>query len=157
MVVKILKKGNSIKEEKLVPKVSKTFTFIQKKKPLSMRDQIVVKEVAKGGKSKAKILRKAGYSEKVARNPKMVFDKPEVNEAIIPIVSRMEKVREKILKALEGKDMTKQSPFNLTAMMNMHTKDIELLSGRPTDRSAYELPEEEKARLRKLLEKNKKK
>jgi hypothetical protein len=41
--------------------------------------------------------------------------------------------------------------------MNMHNKDVNLLSGLPTDRTEYILPDDEKARLDKLLEMNKKK
>lgn len=147
MVVKILKKGNSVVEIPLTPTV---------KKPLSPRDEKLVSLVANGSK-KAPAMIKVGYSPKTARAPGKVFNKPEVKEAVLSVVERIQRNRDRIIAALEKKDFEKQSPFNLTAMMNMHTKDAELLSGRPTDRTAYELPEEEKTRLRKLFEKNKKK
>ena len=124
--------------------------------PLTLRQARVVAEVGKGMTNKGAILRKAGFSKTVSRNPKKVFNKPAVIHAVNSIVSQMEANRNRIINALTKKDFTKQSPFNLTMMMNMHTKDIELLSGRPTERTAYELPEEEKEKLRKLAKLNKK-
>jgi len=164
MVVKIIKKGNSFATEKVTPTftrqgASSGIRVVKKsaKKPLTLKQQKVVALVGKGGNSKATILRKAGYSEAVVKTPEKVFGNPDVKEAMAVTIARIEKVRSNIIAALEGKDMNKVGPLQLAMMMNMHTKDIQLLSGQPTDRTQYELPPEKKLRLQKLLEKNRKK
>lgn len=154
MVVKILKKGNSITEEKLIPQVSKTFTFIKKKK-ITPREKRAVANFAILGK-KGEALRRAGFPESVARNPQQVFDKPEVDDEVKTILEELEDERKEVLARMK---ITRQKAGYAVLSMTLGAlnRDIELLSGRPTDRRAYELPEEEKTRLRKLFEKNKKK
>jgi hypothetical protein len=155
MVVRIIKKGNSIVEKKVEPTVHKVFK-VGKREP-TLRQAGVIAEVGKGGQSKAQILRKNGYGKYIVRNPKKIFDSPVVKAGINPIIAKIAKNRDRIVDALSKKDFKKQSPFNLSVMMNMHNPDVNLLSGLPPDRTEYILPEEEKTRLDKLLEMNKKK
>lgn len=156
MVVKIISKGNSIVEKPITPNVGKI--KVVKKEPTQKQKNVIkiVKESmgVKGGKSKASILREAGYSEKVAGNPDRVFDSPVITQAINPVVGKMRDIRTKVLDALQQKEMTKQSAYNLVLISSILTKDSELLDGRPTDRTEYELPAEEKARLDKILKMN---
>lgn len=173
MVIKIIKKGNSIKEATVVPHVIKDgvkHTFMSpsaevevikpkkvvKKlsKPLTIRQERVVGMVAKGSNSKAQILRDAGYSEAVARQPHKVFDSPEVQEAIEPILDRLIRHRDRVLQRMEMLvDTAGYTSLSIT-IANMN-KDIELLSGRPTTREEHILPEEERKQLDNLLEMNK--
>jgi hypothetical protein len=155
MVVRIIKKGNSIVEKKVEPTVHKVFK-VGKMEP-NLRQRGVIASVGKGRKSKAQILRENGYAPSTVDHPKRVFDKPVIQAGINPIIAKIAKNRDKIVDALSKKDFKKQSPFNLSVMMNMHNKDVNLLSGLPTDRTEYILPDDEKARLDKLLEMNKKK
>lgn len=164
MVVKIIKKGNSFGTQKITPTFQRSeetrgIHVVKKavKKPLTIKQKRVVAMVGKGRTSKAKILREAGYAPSVVDHPERVFGNPDVASAISTTIARMEGVRNKIIKALEGKKMSKVGPLQLAMMMNMHTKDIQLLSGQPTDRTQYELPPDKKLRLQKLLEKNRKK
>lgn len=147
MVVRIIKKGNVTSKEVVKAKLP----------PLTLRQSEAVK-IAKSGKhkSKANILRKAGFSEAIARNPHLVFNSKNVKEHLNPTISKMEQIREKSLDALIGKPLQKEGAFNLTMIASTMTKDIELLSGRPTERTAYTLSDDEKDRLRKLAKINKK-
>jgi hypothetical protein len=134
-------------------RIIKKNTGIQK--PLTLRQEKVIAMVGNGGESKGDILRKAGYSEAVVRNPKRVFDSPAVKSAINPIVHKMREIRDKILDHLDDDTkLKKQSPYNLVIMSSILTKDSEMLDGKPTSREEYELPESEKLRLRRLLKLN---
>ena len=126
----------------------------KKKKPLTLRQEAVVALVGRGRKTKAAILREAGYSPAVVDVPGKVFDSPGVKEKIDDIVDRLKQERDEVLKRMVA---TRQKAGYAVLSMTLGTlnRDIELLSGRPTDRQAYELPPEEEDRLRKLLEKNK--
>lgn len=143
MTVRIVKKGGDI------PKV------IKKLPPLTLRQSEAVK-IAKSGKhkSKANILRKAGFAETVARKPSLVFNSKNVKEHLNPTISKMEQIREKSLDALIHKPLQKEGAFNLTMIASTMTKDIELLSGRPTDRTEYVLSDEEKEKIRDLAKLN---
>lgn len=53
---------------------------IYDRKPTMLQTKAVEILVAEGGKSQAEILRKAGYSDKIISNPKLVFNSPAVME-----------------------------------------------------------------------------
>lgn len=151
MTIHILKKGNNPTEKTLVKRV-----IHKKKRQPNIRQQRVIAILgAKGGKTKAEILRKAEYSEKVIRNPNRVFDSPIIQEALDLVVAQMQRIRNKTLNAMENKDMEKQGLYNLSTVSSQLTRDSELLAGKPTERTVFVLPPEEEARLRKLLDKNK--
>lgn len=179
MVVRIISKGNSIKTEPVKPSGAvllsnnlierqlgiKNFHGVKEKKKIkrepTLRQKGVIASVGKGRKSKAQILRENGYAPSTVDHPKRVFDKPVVAEAVEKTVSKIRRIRDKMLehleKNIEGEKGVKQSPYNLTVMSSILTKDAELLDGKPTDRTEYILPDEEKVRLDKLLEMNRKK
>ena len=142
----VLKKG-------LIGKVSDVVLYKGKKKKLNPREKRAVANFAILGK-KGEALRRAGYPESVARNPQQVFDKEHVDEEVKTILQELEDERKEVLARMK---ITRQKAGYAVLSMTLGTlnRDIELLSGRPTDRQAYELPPEEEDRLRKLLEKNK--
>ena len=158
MTIKIISKANSDEIKKPVKHIGEVLAKKKIRKPTLFQEKVIkiTKETlgAKGRKSKAQIIREAGGSEVQARHPDRVFDSEVVQDAIAPVIKKMRDIRTKALDALDGKDMTKESAFNLTMMIGMLTKDSELLDGRPTDIQEYQLPPEEKARLDRLLKLN---
>lgn len=166
MVVKIIKSGNSqIKKIEVVPRVARKIVVQKKKREPTILQAKVIKIAKeklvangsnnKGGRiSKASIIREAGGSEAVARVPGKVFDSPVVQEALNPVIEKMRNIRTKVLDALDTKEFTKESAFNLTMIAGMLTKDSELLDGKPTERTNHTLTPEKKARLDKMLELN---
>lgn len=159
MTIRIIKKGNTEPVPEIKPafdgvKVVKKNKKVVRKYPLTDRQRKVVALVGKGGKTKSAILREAGYSEAVVNTPQKVFDKPEVAKAVDDVIKRMERNRDKIIEALAKKDMDKENAFNLSMMMNMHNKDVQLLSGLPTSREEYQISPERKAKLKELLDMN---
>ncbi len=142
MTVRIIKKGN-----------------LGNQKPLTIKQQKVVSLVSGNvGKmrSKADILRQAGYSPSVVDNPDHIFNSLPLKGALEATITKMRAISDKALTALENKPFDKESAYNLAMISSTMTKNLELLEGRPTDRTAYELPEEEKAHIRKLLKMNSK-
>ena len=127
---------------------------VEKKKQLSPREITVVRGVKMGAGSKAEILKKAGYGKSTQRKPARVFDKPEIQEAIAPIIDRLVRHRDRALERMEAL-VGKAGYTSLSITVANMNKDIELLSGRPTAREEYVLPPEEQAKIDKLLELNK--
>lgn len=140
MKIRIIKRGN-----------------LGNQKPLTIKQQKVVSLVSGNvGKmrSKADILRQAGYSPSVANNPDHVFNSPPLKNALEATISKMRAISDKVLTALENKDFDKESAYNLAMISSTMTKNLELLESRPTERTKYELSDEEKARLDKLFKMN---
>lgn len=94
----------------------------------------VIKKVAKGGKiNMAEIIRDKGYSEAVAHTPQKVTEQPAYKAIMIPALQRMEKIRDKVLKALDNKDMNLEDSRVLKELLDSTTKNIQLLSGKATE------------------------
>lgn len=170
MTIRIIKKGNI---EPTAPEIKPVFDGVEivevkkkgvkggkkkkkvvRKYPLTDRQRKVVALVGQGRKSRGAILKEAGYAPSIVDHPKRVFDKPEVAKAVEDVIKRMERNRDRIIDALATKDMTKENAFNLSMMMNMHNKDVQLLSGLPTSREEYQISPERKAKLKELLKMN---
>lgn len=156
MKKEILKKNNHpLHISKVIKKIPPHLLLKKKKflKEPTLRQKAVMVMVANGGKSKAKILRKAGFSEAVARNPKKVFDSPPVKEAVDTVIADLEEERRQIIEALKGK-RHKAGYRDLIDGLDKVTKNIELLSGRPTDRSGFSLSPDEEKEFDELLKRN---
>lgn len=132
-----------------------TVKIIKKANPkhFTLRQEKVVAMVGNGGKSKASILREAGYSSAVVNNPKKVFNSLKVQEAIDPIISSMKDQQTKALKRME-ETVSKASYGNAVLAVSILTKSIESLEDRPISFEKHELSDEEKARLDKLFKMN---
>jgi len=149
MAIKIIKR-----EKDETPEAPKK---IRKVAP-SFRVQKVIEIVEKGGKlgSKADILRKADFSKSIIKNPDRVFNQPAVKQAVDDTLARMKEQRDKALARMD-QTVSKASYGSVAMTVSMLTKDIELLEGRPTSREEADLSAESKARIDKLLLKNRKK
>lgn len=118
----------------------------------TLRLQHVAEMVEKGGiTSKAKILAKAKYSKTVQNNPSKVFDNPFIRKTVDEVIKKHEKIRDKALQALENKKLNKESVMSLNMLLRNLNHDIELLAGRPTERTDEGLDPEEKKKLQGIL------
>lgn len=153
MVVKIIKKGDGSIVKIPVKKVkAKTTSPANVKRPLTLRDIKVLELVANGGK-KAPSMIKAGFSPRTARTPRKFFDRPAIAQAIDDYVERLKKHREVVIKRME-KTVGKAGYAVLSMSQGQLTRDIELLSGKPTSREEHIIPEEEAAKLDELVDLN---
>lgn len=93
----------------------------------------VLESIGKGKKpSVLKIAPKHGYSVTTAGSGQIQATK-SYKEVMSPIVKRMEKERERIMLALESKDLTEERYKDLVDGLDKITKNVQLLSGRATD------------------------
>lgn len=123
----------------------------------TLRQQIVKNLVEKGGiKSKGKILSAAGYSAAVQKTPQKVFDTPYIRRAVDTVISDMEQERDEIIKLMRKKRSKANYAVLSITLKNMN-HDIELLNGRPTERTDEGLDTEQRKQLEDILSRNKKK
>jgi len=80
-----------------------------------------------------KIIKKNGYAQNTADNPKLVTETQSYKDVIDPIVERWRKERERITKAMEEKDLSKEQYKVLADSMDTITKNIQLLTGGKTE------------------------
>ena len=93
----------------------------------------VIAAVGKGRKvSIRKIARNRGYSPSVADNPKKITKTKTYRETLAPVLDRYERLRDRILKAIEGKDLSKERFKDLGEELAKVTHAIQLLSGGAT-------------------------
>jgi len=99
--------------------------------------QEVIQTVRKGQKViKGEIIRKHGYSQSVSERPSKVTDTQSYKDEIEPFLEGLIKERERILKALKTKDLSKVQYEGLVRSLDLATKNIQLLSGGATERVA---------------------
>lgn len=130
--------------------------LLKKKKFLkepTLKQRAVIAMLGNGGKTKSKIMRKAGYSESMVKNPKKVFDAPPIKDAVDKVITDLEEERRQIIESLKNK-RHKAGYRDLIDGLDKVTKNIELLSGRPTDRSGYVLSPDEEKEFDDLLKRN---
>jgi mevalonate kinase len=104
----------------------------------------VAREVAKNLRNSkkvdlGKILREKGYSQSVSEAPQNVTQTKSYQEAIEPFLDKMIKERDRILDAMEQKDLTKVQYQHLAEVADKFTKNIQLLGGRPTENNKLEI------------------
>lgn len=88
------------------------------------------------------ILKESGYADNTASNPKNVTETKTFQEAVLPVVKRLEKERDRAIVALSNKDLTAERYHDLVDGLDKLTKNIQLLSGGATERVAIPISNE---------------
>lgn len=114
--------------KKLNPKRSESAKLVAEKVLETIRKGKVV--------NKGKIIREVGYSEKTAIAPTTVTNTKSYREVIDPFVEKMAKQRERMIDAIATKNLDKEKLRDLSDGIDKLTKNMQLLSGKETDRIA---------------------
>lgn len=93
----------------------------------------VIRKVGKGKVNKKEIILKNGYSKTVANSPTKVTETKSYKTVILPFLKRLETHREKVIAAMEAKDLTKEQYKTLNDGLAKLNHDIQLLSGGSTE------------------------
>lgn len=80
-----------------------------------------------------KILRDSGYSKSTSETPQNVLGTQTFKEAVAPFVNRMERIRDKVLAAMDAKDLSKEQFWSLSNSLRGLTHDIQLIKGKNTE------------------------
>lgn len=76
-----------------------------------------------------KIIQKKGYSKSTSLKPKLVTGTKSYQEQNAPLVKQMERERQRIIKAMEEKDLTQVQYQHLAEVVDKFSKNINLLKG----------------------------
>jgi len=135
----------------------------KKKKNLTQKQRKLVKQIleniGKRGFTKTveQMMLNSGYSVKMARAQRGIIDSPTIQAELSPIVQGMLKERNAVIKAM-GEKRNEAKYRDLTYALDKLTKNIQLLSGKETQRleiTGYEKLKDEELNdeLRKKLKK----
>lgn len=106
----------------------------------------VLSEVGKGRIPKVgKIMRKKGYSEAYSKSPNRIKKKKAYQEEIEPVIQKLVDERNKVIESMRVRNIDEVAYDKLASVLDTLTKNIELLSGRPTNREDLQFYDEEQA------------
>lgn len=114
----------------------------------------VLETIGKGKKVKlGKIIKKNGYAQNTADNPKLVTETESFKSVINPIVEKWAKERDRLTNELLTRDLSKERYDSVIKSIDLFTKNIQLLSGGNTGKIAIDdgLIQEQKDKLLGLL------
>lgn len=86
-----------------------------------------------------KILREVGYSDNTADSPREVTKSKSYQSTIAPFVEKLEKERDRILLEISVKDLDKEKHSDLVRSLDTITKNVQLLSGKETERTGVQI------------------
>ena len=113
----------------------------------TIRQQKVIKKTIESlGKSKSlnkgKIVEDSGYSKSSVINPQRVYNTKYVKTELNSFIKQLEEKRQMVIDSLTKGKINKERAKDLTSMMDVLTKNIQLLSGEATERKETSLPDE---------------
>lgn len=98
----------------------------------------LVPKVIENNGNVSKSMREVGYPETTAKNPQIVVASKVYQSEVRSVLQRYEAIRDKVLLALEQKDLSKDQTFTLASTLKGVTHDIQLLSGGKTENVGIE-------------------
>ena len=107
--------------------------------PPTLRQIAAVKALAENGRNKGDALRKAGYSESIAKRPTDVLNSKGFKEASKEFVAKMRKERDRIIQAMSERNLKTVDYQKLTTAVDTLTKNIQLLNGDDTERTSVKI------------------
>lgn len=118
----------------------------------TIKQNRAVSAVVENGGNVSKAMKKVGYSKAMAKNPQKLTRSKGFKEAAKPLLKRLADERDEALKAMKSK-RSGAKYRDLVDSVDKLTKNIQLLSGKPTEsvRNEVELTDEQQTRLAKEI------
>lgn len=114
----------------------------------------VIGQVRKGLKvNLGETIVKHGYKESVSKKPKKITEQLAYKEVMAPMIAQLESERQRTMTSMSKRNLDNVSLVDYTDLvrsMDILTKNIQLLGGKPTE-IVEELAPIDKARLDKIL------
>lgn len=94
----------------------------------------VIKRIEKGEKVvMGEILESIGYAKNTADNPILVTETKTFKETIAPFLEQLEERRQATISKLTDKKLDKASALQTASVLDILTKNLQLLRGDPTE------------------------
>jgi hypothetical protein len=93
--------------------------------------------------NKGKILKEVGYSKRTSEHPKKIYESDGVKGGLEPIVNRMINERDRLLTEAQTRELSDIRYEEIMRATDILTKNIQLLSGKATERNENVLTDEQ--------------
>jgi len=80
-----------------------------------------------------KIAKKRGYADSTTKKPKLITSTKSYQKEIKPFVNQLEKESQRLLNAIKKKKLNKLQYEAAVRSLDILTKNVQLLSGKPTE------------------------
>ena len=90
------------------------------------------------------ILRNNGYAETTSLTPQFVTETKSYKSVVEPVVKKMERERDRLMKSIETKDLDAVTYKDSVSSVDTLTKNIQLLSGKETERTSIVMEDSDK-------------
>lgn len=102
---------------------------------------LLLDNLGKGGETKTlkEIMREAGYSEAMAKNPYQAIQGEAVQEGLANVVKDLNDLRQKALNELKARNLEKERFPDVVKAIDIYTKNAQLLSGQETERQGLSI------------------
>lgn len=85
-------------------------------------------------KTLGEMLKEAGYSEAMQKNPQMVFESQTIKDGLASVVDDLELLRKQALDELKARDISKERYSDIVKGIDTFTKNHQLLTGGDTEK-----------------------
>lgn len=92
-----------------------------------------------GTKTMGEMLKEAGYSEAIQKNPYLIFQSEAVQEGMKSVAEDMDVLRKNALSELKARDLEKEPYRDVIKAVDILTKNHQLLTGGETERATQPL------------------
>jgi hypothetical protein len=86
-------------------------------------------------KTMGELLKEAGYSESIQKNPYLILQSDAVKEGINEVAEQIESLRSKALTELQARDLSGEQYRDVIKAVDVLTKNHQLLTGGETERT----------------------
>lgn len=90
-------------------------------------------------KSMGEMLKEAGYSEAIQKNPQLIFNSDTIQDGLKDVADDIALLRKNALNELKARDLEKEPYRDVVKAVDILTKNHQLLTGGDTEREATPL------------------
>lgn len=103
-------------------------------------------------KSKGEILKECDYSDETTKQPSRILESKGVKQGLKPIIDKWKEERDRLSTAMSERDLNKVEYKKLADVIDILTKNIQLLSGKPTGIDKLQISKKEEERIKKIFQ-----
>lgn len=96
-------------------------------------------ENPKNTKTLGEMILEAGYSHASSINPRLIIESETIQEEISSVVDRIKERRDAAIKRLTDKKLDKASALQTATVIDILTKNAQLLGGKETERTGIKI------------------
>lgn len=120
----------------------------------TIKQKKVVDKLLENNGNMSKTMRQVGYSKNFSKNPQTLAKSKGFKKEVAPIIEQLEKERQRLINAITIMDLDEIEYAEAVRSMDLLTKNIQLLSDKPTENVKTNITKEQIDELLRRRQKN---